>query len=625
MVKNASLFQASEVRGKMSLQSGSWHRAALMALVVGIALPPIYLLVMVQYGARLFPYWDHMATAKQIVEYFDGTLTLRSLIEPQSQARPLFPRLIFLGNAALTNWDIRSEYIYIYLTVYGTLAALLLTLWRLSKGWPSSITLMASLCISIIACSPVGAMNYYWSLMLIATLSYFCSIAAFLIVSVSPASRGANVVAAILAWIATYSISQGLLVFPTVIIAHQLIAPRMLVPTRWSLFWIANAAACYAIYFPGLTNDLPFPAPPRLYDFVAFVVVYLGNPLGSLLWFPNLGAILIPSEIIINAACGVLLLGVGVLILVRVWHEARAWREKAVSCPETLVFITLAVFAVACAMITAWGRANGPEPIAVANSSRYSMFAATLLFGLIFFFASRFARRDLPPAGWLKTGIAIFCAASAVSYARAVPVFTATHDDNDWLAAVYDPHRQPTDLDRQVYPDKLYFDNYRSDLLRLRIGPYRSLPQASEPIYTGPFAAAIPLTNGTAVSQRFTLAYPILRSVSVQIVTFGKWPSSYRIQWEVVGFKQGNQLSLGEGEFSTLGLADWQTKRFPMKKMIEVDEAEVRFSVQGGEGVKTPIGLPLFSPGTAPLSPALINGIARDDGSKIGLRVNSGE
>jgi glucan phosphoethanolaminetransferase (alkaline phosphatase superfamily) len=94
---------------------------------------------------------DHMATAKQIVEYFDGTLTFQSLIEPLNQARPLFPRLTVIANAALTNWDIRSEYVYIYLTVYGTLAALLLTLWRISKEWPRLITLTAALCISIVS------------------------------------------------------------------------------------------------------------------------------------------------------------------------------------------------------------------------------------------------------------------------------------------------------------------------------------------------------------------------------------------------------------------------------------------------------------------------------------------
>lgn len=101
--------------------------------------------------------------------------------------------------------------------------------------------------------------------MLITTLSYFCSIVAFLIVSVSPMSAGANLLAVVLAWIASYSISQGLLVFPTMVIAHQLIAPRKFALTRWSVFWIANAIVCYSFYFPGLTNDIPL---PRHLDFL---------------------------------------------------------------------------------------------------------------------------------------------------------------------------------------------------------------------------------------------------------------------------------------------------------------------------------------------------------------------
>jgi hypothetical protein len=93
----------------------------------------------------------------------------------------------------------------------------------------------------------------------------------------------------------------------------------------------------------------------------------------------------------------------------------------------------------------------------------------------------------------------------------------------------------------------------------------------------------------------------------------------------VVGFKKGNRVSMEEGAFSTEDLSDWQTIHLPMKKMVEVDEVELTFSVQGGDVVSNPIGLVLFSPGTAPFIPAVINGKARGDGSKIGLLVNSGE
>jgi hypothetical protein len=113
-----------------------WRAAVISLLIVGIALPPLYLLVMIEYGAITFPYWDHVPTAKYIIRYFDGSLTFNDLVEPHNEARPLFPRLIFVASAALTKWDLRAEYSYIYITVYGALAALLIALWRLSRDWP---------------------------------------------------------------------------------------------------------------------------------------------------------------------------------------------------------------------------------------------------------------------------------------------------------------------------------------------------------------------------------------------------------------------------------------------------------------------------------------------------------
>jgi len=100
----------------------TWQMASILVAL------PIYLFVMIQYSAVTVPFADHLETAKTIVKYFDGNLTFRDLVGLHNQARPLFPRLIFIGNAALTQWDIKSEFVYIYLTIYGTLAALLVAL-----------------------------------------------------------------------------------------------------------------------------------------------------------------------------------------------------------------------------------------------------------------------------------------------------------------------------------------------------------------------------------------------------------------------------------------------------------------------------------------------------------------
>ena len=164
-------------------------RLIALALLVSTLLPPAYLFVMIQYGAITLPLGDHFATAKLIIKYFDGSLTFRDLLEPQAQARPLFPRLIFIANAALTNWDIRSEYYFIFLTVYGTLAALIFSLLTITQRQSKTYVLLAALLISIVVCSPVAAMNHWWSLMLLATLSYMCALMAFLLFSIAPMSR----------------------------------------------------------------------------------------------------------------------------------------------------------------------------------------------------------------------------------------------------------------------------------------------------------------------------------------------------------------------------------------------------------------------------------------------------
>jgi hypothetical protein len=581
-------------------------------LVVGITLPPLYLFVMIQYGAITFPYWDHVPTAKYIIQYFDGTLTFKDLVEPHNEARPLLPRLIFVASAALTKWDVRAEYSYIYLTVYGALATLLIALWRLSRDWPKPAMFITALLISILACSPVGAMNHYWSLMLYATLCYLFAIVALLVFSMSPLSWPANITAAILAWMAAYSVGQGLFLFPVIALVHQLIAPRPLVLTRWSIFWLTNMVVCYALYIPG--TFIGQGVAPAMSNFLAFIPIYVGNPFGSLLWFPEMGVVWLRETSIINAICGVILLG---LSCFTAW---RALPELVTRRTEALIFFSFALYAGACTVTTAWGRANGPYAIATANSSRYSVWPACLLFALIFYYAPKFARRELAFTTWHKAVLGIFLIASAVSYVRAVPVYASAHDDNTWLANAYTRHAEPSYLDIRVFPSADFFRPKKADLLRLGIGPYRFLPETVVPNYDGAFVAAVPLVPGTIVKQRFRLEHPLVRSISFPVVTWARRPSFYRVHWTAVGLKNGS--TLGEGSFSTSRLADWQVVTARLNGAVEEPEVDVTFSVEGSDAVQNPIGLALYASSTDRFSAAVINGKAREDGSKVGMTVH---
>jgi hypothetical protein len=585
--------------------------ACIYVLCLGILAPPLYLFVMIQHGAITFPYEDHLDIATAIIKYFDGTLTFKDLSQPHANARPLFPRLIFIANAALTKWDVRSEFVYIYATVYGSLVVLLLALRQLSVQWPKALVIITALLLSVLSCSPVASNNHVWSLMLISTLAYLCMVSALLLVSLRPALISANLWAAILSWVAAYSISQGLLLFPIIALLQQILAPRPIVPGRWSIFWTVNLLACYLIYIPG--TPLEGGAKPTLLDFIAFIMVYIGNPLGSLLWFsPTIGP---SSSTIGNGICGLLILGLGAFT---------AWRARSEmkTHPEARIFLSFAAFACASAAITAWGRAYGEDGVVNAGSSRYSIFAACFLYGLLFYYASKFSRQEVKFVALGKIAVVVFLGAAAISYVRAIPVYAAYGRYDDFLAENYSTKIAANETTSEAYPNAVFFEAVKADLIRLGIGPYRTIGHVRSPIYRGQFVAAIPLVEGTSLTQRFRTKYPVVRSLSFPIVTWGHSPSAYHVDWKAIGSKDGKATVLGKGSISTSGLLDWRTVTISMASLTKADELEVSFYARDASSVSTPIGLPLYSAGSEePIEPAEVNGSTREDKSGIGLTV----
>src|SRR5260370_2147033 len=84
--------------------------AGLLSLLV-IA-PAGFLFAAVQYSALTFPFWDHCEIVSYFVKVHDHTLRLPDLWAPHNHARPFTYRILILANGLLTNWDVRSEYIF---------------------------------------------------------------------------------------------------------------------------------------------------------------------------------------------------------------------------------------------------------------------------------------------------------------------------------------------------------------------------------------------------------------------------------------------------------------------------------------------------------------------------------
>src|SRR5258707_764553 len=113
------------------------------------ALPPIYLFIMIQHGAITFPFWDHVALINVISKYHDGTLHFADLIAPHNQTRPLTYRAIYLFNAIMTDWDIRSEYVYMYASIYSLWALHIYALWRVRNRQTDVRFLLTSFAVTI--------------------------------------------------------------------------------------------------------------------------------------------------------------------------------------------------------------------------------------------------------------------------------------------------------------------------------------------------------------------------------------------------------------------------------------------------------------------------------------------
>ena len=207
----------------------SW-RLALFALT---ALPPIFFLFSVQHSAITFPYWDHCEIVKFFVKYYEGHLQLNDLWSPHNHTRPFTYRLLILFNGVLTDWDIRSEYIYLIAQIYGAFLILAYALWRIMGSKFDTYFAAFLLVLSIFAFSPVGHNNHWWSMMIQLDLAHLFIVFALVTVAFHPQSRVATFLGCLSCWLATYTLTNGLFAFMTCALIVQMTSPKPLRPSPW--------------------------------------------------------------------------------------------------------------------------------------------------------------------------------------------------------------------------------------------------------------------------------------------------------------------------------------------------------------------------------------------------------
>jgi hypothetical protein len=585
-ISDATLIEQDRMRPWIGL---SILRGALIVLAV---MPALYLFLAIQRGAITVPFWDHCELINTLTPWYDGTFHVSSLFAPQNQARPLLYRLVMGANAVLTDWDVRSEFTYIYASFYGVFA---LHAWALKNVTTSAsprnpVFPVALFLASLIIFSPVGHNDQWWSLMFILDGANLLILLCMLLIFFRPAGLGAHIAAAALCWLASYTATNGIFAMLAIAVVFQLSAEHILRPSRWAIFWAANLAVLLVCYLPGIAlSGTRHPGPLQLAE---FFVTFLGLPLGGLLHFPYLSMFDLPVPIAFNAVCGLVLAAFSACLC---WDARSRLRARH---PAALILFGFTIFALVSAAVTAWGRANFDAfTVSNANASRYTIFSAYLLLGQLYYLAAGFSE------GWWKSRSlalaailagAAFAACSAVSYGKAINIYNNAHQFNQTVANAYAWGTQPTPDDKYIYPNQDFVANLKIDLQRLELGPYSDRQFDSTVLPTGSFKTVFLLSNNGEISQTFTASKVGLKDISVTLARPNGRRTTGIIQWQVTEI--GSSIPVASGALNAGHIRDWEIMRLKLPYLENSEGRDYRITFSGRSDDAHALAMPLYAP-----------------------------
>jgi hypothetical protein len=267
-----------------STTRSAWRYIQLVLLVPAVLLPPILTLSAVARYGLTFPYWDQWEFPTMLSRLETGQLRFGDFYSQHNEHRGVFPRLIFLGLARLSRWDVRWE---LYANV--ALAALtLVILWRLlaltTRGIAAELGRWLVVPISWLVFSLVQFQNWGWGWQLHVFLSVCATVVAIWALARWPDTWLGLLLACGAGVVAAFSFASGLLVLALVPLATLGAGSgnawrRLVLP----LASVAVAVAVFAGYFTAYRKPLAHPALLGVEwpAYLSYVLAFTGAPVAA--------------------------------------------------------------------------------------------------------------------------------------------------------------------------------------------------------------------------------------------------------------------------------------------------------------------------------------------------------
>ncbi len=303
-------------------------------------LPLVFTFFFVCKFGLTIPYWDQWELVPLLEKMHNHTLTLADLWAQHNEHRIMFPKILMLLLARLSNWNIFLELCTNMVLATFTFLFLLSILRSASE----ITSFWLKMFISLMIFSIVQYDNWVWGWQIQFFLSVLGTVIAIWAANKWEGKAVGLAVTILASVLSSYSFSSGLMTWPVVLVV-------LLLQKKWK--WkhiIILLLACIAtvlLYFHKYTKPVQHPQILFFLDnplvFIRYVLTYLG---ASLAYFPY------------NWACSLASVVAVIILVLTSWAIFNIWRFDRQKLSRLSPWLALALYACLSACVTGLGRAG---------------------------------------------------------------------------------------------------------------------------------------------------------------------------------------------------------------------------------------------------------------------------
>jgi hypothetical protein len=290
-------------------------------------------------GIRLFgvniPFVDQFTVVALLQRWHANTLTGWDLFAQNNENRPFFPRLIWLGLAAVSRYDVRLELWFNLAIALGTFAFFAIHAIRTWRHFEAAVPSMLLPLMSFVVFNLAQWESWLHGFQTVMFLGSACVVVGFLLLATHP-DRARFTLAMLAGAVGSFSTPNALLYWPIGLVILLVTVPAAARLIR-SVAWTACGGACAALFLAGWQAS-PGSDPATLANDILPRAYWLTNFLGApLMTIPDLA---FPFGVL-GAA-----LGAGLMV-----HLIRTGNWK-----PALPYFAIAAFVVASGLLISMGR-----------------------------------------------------------------------------------------------------------------------------------------------------------------------------------------------------------------------------------------------------------------------------